>query len=159
MRRIATVVGTGALLLAMAACGSEVGFGGQPSNKPPASSTPGQPTSDPNVAIPKPPEGGTAIPDKQLDPASQDMDGYKRLVWTKDNGATLGTYGREGGCSKVTGEAVEQTDKSIKLLLTEKVPAKPQACTMDMRYPPVEVKLAKPLGERTVSVEQRVEKK
>ncbi|SDN63423.1 hypothetical protein SAMN04489726_7510 [Allokutzneria albata] len=146
-------------MLAMAACGSEVGFGGQPSNKPTATSTPGQPTSDPNIAIPKPPEGGTAIPDKQLDPASQDMDGYKRLVWTKDNGATVGTYGREGGCSKVTGEAVEQTDKSIKLLLTEKVPAKPQACTMDMRYPPVEVKLAKPLGERTVSVEQRIEKK
>ncbi|MFB9902608.1 hypothetical protein [Allokutzneria oryzae] len=159
MRRIATVVGTGALLLTMAACGSEVGFGGQPSNNPPASSAPGQPTSEPNIAIPKPPEGGTAIQDKQLDPASQDMDGYKRLVWTKDNGSTVGTYGREGGCSKVSGEVVEQTDKTVKLLLTERHPDKTQACTMDMRYPPVELKLAKPLGERVVSVEQRVEKK
>ncbi|WHT21459.1 hypothetical protein N8J89_10500 [Crossiella sp. CA-258035] len=157
MRRLATVVGAGAaLVLALSACAEPTaGFGGQPT--PPPSSSAQQPTSEVGPE-PEPPQGGKPLAKNKADLSALPADFPKR-VWTEGDGSVVGTFGKEGGCSKVRADLTEQTDTAVKITLVETTPANSEACTMDLRFPPVTVKLAKPLGERTVSVTAKQETK
>jgi hypothetical protein len=78
-----------------------------------------------------------------------------RKVWTQDGGMVVVATGQEGGCSKVRVESSEQTPDQVKIRLVEETPDPPGICTMDLRYPPMTVKLDAPLDKRKVVVEQR----
>lgn len=79
------------------------------------------------------------------------------LVWTEEGGSTVGVVAQEGGCGRASVEVPEQTDAQVVVLMVEKVPATPQMCTMDLRYPKLTTELDQPLGDRTVvlKAEQR----
>jgi hypothetical protein len=79
------------------------------------------------------------------------------LAWTEDDGDTLGVVAQEGGCGRSSVEVPEQTDAQVVVLMVETVPATPQMCTMDLRYPKLTAELDQPLGDRTVvlKAEQR----
>jgi hypothetical protein len=144
MRRLTTAVGAGTLLLALAACGQQpddVGFGGQP---------------------PAPPGPVEPKPEAQRRPVAQDAvdvtalpKSYPKKVWTQDDGRAVGVIGQEGGCSKVHPELAEQTDEHVKIILVEETPEPPGICTMDLRYPPLALRLSEPLDGRKVVLEQR----
>lgn len=84
--------------------------------------------------------------------------GQPSLVWTTGDGATVGFYGREGGCTHVRGEVADQSPSGVKIMVVEQVPAKKTICTMDLRYPPVTVQLASPLGNRPVTLQHQLVK-
>jgi hypothetical protein len=83
--------------------------------------------------------------------------GYPQLVWTEDDGMSIGVVAQEGGCGRASVEIPEQTDKQVVVLMVETQPAEPKTCTMDLRYPKITTELDAPLGERTVvlKTEQR----
>lgn len=160
MRRLGgTVLGAAAVLLAVA-CGQqeEVGFGGQPES---GSSAPGQGVSSkpipstpaPDPVEPAPPQGATAVPAPKVD-ASGLPEGYPRVAWTEGDGTVVGAYGvASGGCVEVRGELAEQNPQRVVLRLAEKTTST-GPCTMEIRYPPVTVKLTEPLGDRTVVLQR-----
>ncbi len=153
MRRVGTVLGGAVLLVALVGCAGRqdgVGFGGAPDPAPPASSE-AQP--EPIPGNPTPPTGGGALPAVQVDAAAL-PDGHPRLVWTLDDGHTVGVYGQEGGCSQVRADLLEQTASTIRIDLVETIPTT-GPCTMDLRFPPLSVQLDEPLGQRTVLLERR----
>lgn len=83
--------------------------------------------------------------------------GQPSLVWTIGDGKIVGFYGREGGCTHVHGVVADQSASGVKITMVEQKPAKPKICTMDLRYPPVTVQLASPLGNRPVTLVHQVE--
>lgn len=145
MRRLHTTVGAGLLFLALTACGGQqpdIGFGGQPA---PAPAPPAQP---------KPVQERTPVPANLIKVADPAQSGNAK-VWTQDGGSVVVATGQEGGCSKVRAEVAEQTDQQVKIRLINETPEPPGICTMDMRYPPLAVRLDKPLQQRTVVLEER----
>lgn len=147
MRRLHTAVGAGVLLLAVTACADEqpdIGFGGQP-DVPPEASGPVEPKPEAE----REPVPATAIKD------ARDSGGKPPQVWTQDGGSVVVTIGEEGGCSSVHAEVAEQNDKKVKVVLVEETPEPTGICTMDLRYPPVAVRLDAPLDQRTVVLEAR----
>ncbi len=96
------------------------------------------------------------MPAAQIDDSAL-PEGYPQLVWTEEDGMSIGVVAQEGGCGKASVEIPEQTDEQVVVLMVETVPAKPQACTMDLRYPKITSELDAPLGDRTVvlKTEQR----
>ena len=144
------LVVAGLALGASGACGGEpdgVGFGGAP---PPST----QDTPAPQVpGGPVPPSGGRSLPAEQID-ASALPESYPRLVWTQENGSVLGAYGQEGGCSVVRADLVEETSDAVHVRFVEVTPTT-GPCTMDLRFPPLTVPLAEPLGDRTVVLMQQ----
>ncbi|GGM54751.1 hypothetical protein GCM10012275_27350 [Longimycelium tulufanense] len=148
MRRLATLIGAGGLVLLATACANEprdVGFGASP---PPVTSS--APSTEPEL-VPRPPEGGNEVPKGQVDVSALPED-YPRLVWLQGDDRTVGVHGQEGGCGKVSAAVTEQSAEKVRLHLTEKVPANSGPCTMDLRYPSLTVSLDQPLGDRTVVV-------
>lgn len=142
MRRLHTAVGAGVLLLAMTACAGQqddVGFGGEP----PKQEQPSGPVK------PKPKSERTPVPPDQLPPDA------KGKVWTQDGGRVIVATGREGGCSKVHAEAAEQDQNRVRIVLVNETPEPSGACTMDIRYPDVAVRIDEPLNQRDVQIEQR----
>ncbi|MBB5156288.1 hypothetical protein BJ970_003822 [Saccharopolyspora phatthalungensis] len=129
----------------MAACAqqptNEVGFGGQP----PVPPGPVQPKSE---------QERVPVTEASVD-ASMLPKGYPTKVWTQDDGAVVVATGQEGGCSKVHAELGEQTADHVKVVFVEETPEPPGICTMDLRYPPVAVRLDAPLEARKVVLEQR----
>lgn len=156
MKRLGTVVGAGVLLLLVSACANP-----QESQEP-GSTGMSTPTSTSESTTPDrqpartPPSGGEAVPKPQID-NSQLPKGYPQLVWTEDDGRSVGVVAQEGGCGKASVEIPEQTDKQVVVLMVETLPAQPKACTMDLRYPKITTELEEPLGDRTVvlKTEQR----
>lgn len=154
MKRLGTFVGAGVLLLLASACAnpqeSQTG-----ADRPPATSESTSATPDRQPAR-TPPSGGTAVAEPQLDVAAL-PEGYPVLVWTEDDGKTVGVVAQEGGCGKASVEVPEQTEKQVVVLMVETVPATEQMCTMDLRYPKLTAELDAPLGDRTVvlKTEQR----
>jgi len=145
------LVVAGVALGALGACGGEsdgVGFGGAP---PPSTQ------DDPVPQVPDgpiPPPGGQSLPAEQVD-GSALPEGYPRLVWTQENGSVLGAYGQEGGCSVVRANLVEETPEAVHVRFIEFTPTT-GPCTMDLRFPPLTVPLAEPLGDRTVVLMREV---
>ena len=76
-------------------------------------------------------------------------------VWTQDGGSVVVVKGKEGGCSRVHAEAAGQDQGQVKVNLVEEKPVPPKICTMDIRYPPVAVRLDQPLGQRQVVVQSQ----
>jgi len=147
MKRLGTVVGAGVLLLLASACANPQ-ENQEASNDTPPSATSESTTPDRQPAR-TPPEGGAEVAKQQIDDAAL-AQGYPRLVWTQDDGRTIGVVAQEGGCGKASVEVPEQTDTQVVILMIETVPAKPQNCTMDLRYPKLTAELDAPLGDRAV---------
>jgi len=84
---------------------------------------------------------------------------YPRTVWTQGDGKTVGVIAQEGGCGKASASVLEQSASVVKIELVETLPLDKQACTMDIRFPPLTVQLTEPLGERTVALTSRQEQK
>ncbi|WP_249124675.1 hypothetical protein [Saccharopolyspora erythraea] len=139
MRRIHTAVGAGVLFFAISACAQQpaddVGFGGNPPAPPPA------------PVAPKPVDQRTPVPQQQLSPGAP-------KTWTQDDGSVVVATGSEGGCSKVHAELLEQNAQQVKIRLVDETPEPAGICTMDLRYPPLAVKLDAPLDQRQVVIEE-----
>ncbi|WP_197319224.1 hypothetical protein [Saccharomonospora sp. NB11] len=135
-----------AALLTVTACGEQAdnvnsGAGGGV-DSPPAS-------QELSRAPEEVPQDGP-VPAGQID-AKALPEGYPLDVSVSDEGHTLTVVAQEGGCTKVSAEATEQTEKTVTVTLVESKPAdKNVMCTMDMRYPPLTVELDEPLGEREI---------
>ena len=160
MRRLhATVVAAFGLLAV--ACGQqeEVGFGGAPPTTtpgppiPPASTIPFPPTTQIDPIYPTLPPGVQAVPASKVD-ASALPEGYPRVAWTTDGGLVLGAAGvANSGCVEVRGELAEQNPQRVVLRLIEHTTSA-GACNLEIRYVPVAIKLAEPLGDRTVVLQR-----
>jgi hypothetical protein len=126
-----------------------------PADRPTATSESTSATPDRQPAR-TPPAGGTEVQQQQLDVTTL-PEGYPVLVWTADDGKTVGVVAQEGGCGKASVEVPEQTEAQVVILMVETVPTTSQMCTMDLRYPKLTAELDAPLGERTVvlKTEQR----
>jgi hypothetical protein len=146
MKRLGTVVGAGVLLLLASACANPQENQEPSSDRPTATSESTTPDRQPAR---KPPAGGTPVAEQQIDNAALPQ-GYPQLVWTEDEGRTVGVVAQEGGCGRASVEVPEQSDTQVVVLMVETVPAKPQNCTMDLRYPKVTTELDKPLGDREI---------
>jgi hypothetical protein len=133
-----------------------VGFGGYPSV--PAEDSVSSAMIPPSAqglrpAWPGPPPGGSTVPAAQVDSAAL-PEGYPRLVWTGDDGRTVGAIGQEGGCTQVHSELREQSSERIRITFVE-VTTSPGPCTMDLRFRPLSVRLDAALAERTVVLERQ----
>lgn len=148
MKRLGTVVGAGVLLLLASACANPQENQEARTDQPTATSETTTTTPDRQPAR-TPPAGGTAVGPQQLDTSTLPH-GYPVMVWTEDDGATVGVVAQEGGCGRASVEVPRQTDAQVEVLMVETVPAKPQSCTMDLRYPKLTAELDAPLGDRTV---------
>ncbi|HEX2132079.1 MAG TPA: hypothetical protein VHH15_10995 [Actinophytocola sp.] len=96
-----------------------------------------------------PPSGGERVAPDRIDAAALPK-GYPVLVWTEDDGRTLGVVAQEGGCGKASLEVPVQNETQVVVTMIETVPSEPKMCTMDLRYPKLTTELEQPLGERTV---------
>jgi len=154
MKRLGTVVGAGVLLLLASACANPQESQEARTERPTATS---ETTTTPDRQPARtPPAGGTPVAQQQLDTAAL-PEGYPVLVWTEDDGNTVGVVAQEGGCGRASVEVPQQTDTQVVVLMIETVPATPKMCTMDLRYPKITAELDAPLGSRTVvlKTEQR----
>lgn len=140
MNRIGTVLGAGALLVALAACGTS----DRNTETPPTSST--APVGQPGLT---PPADAVPVEGAKLDAAAL-PEGFPAKVWTESKGNTIGATGQEGGCGKASAEVAEQSAEKVVLVLVETTPANAGMCTMDIRFPTVTAELDQPLGDRKV---------
>ncbi|HEY7595021.1 MAG TPA: hypothetical protein VH969_17850 [Actinophytocola sp.] len=157
MKRLGTVVGAGVLLLLASACAnqqeSQDNAGGD--TRPTETSAPAQEQPDRQPAR-TPPSGGEKVTTGQIDSTALSKN-YPVMVWTEDDGMTVGVVAQEGGCGKASVENAE-TEKQVTVTMIETTPKAPQACTMDLRYPKLTTELKAPLGDRKV-VLKNVERK
>jgi hypothetical protein len=119
-----------------------------PTDAPPAGTPLNRPvpaTPDPLVA--EPPAGATALPAARVDAGALPA-GLAPLVWTRGE-RTIGAYGRGGGCTDARLEVVEQGPERVVLRVVQFTTG-PGPCTRELVYPPLEVTLDEPLGERRV---------
>jgi hypothetical protein len=149
MRRLGTVVGAGVLLLLTAACAnSQENQDSAGDSRPTETSAPTSTEPDRQPAR-TPPSGGERVATQRID-ATALPKGYPVLVWTEDDGRTIGVVAQEGGCGKASVEVPEQDATKVVVNMVETVPSEPQPCTMDLRYPKVTAELDQPLDQRTV---------
>jgi hypothetical protein len=156
-----------AFALLAVACGQQedVGFGGAPpaTTAPPTTAPPSTapesaganpiPPAPIDPMNPQPPPGAAPVPASKVD-ATALPEGYPRVAWTTDGGKAVGAYGvASGGCVEVRGELAEQNPQRVVLRLVEHTTSD-GPCTMEIRYVPVAVSLAEPLGDRTVVLQR-----
>ncbi|WP_086667468.1 hypothetical protein [Lentzea kentuckyensis] len=156
MRHIGTVIGTGVLLLVVSACGGaqNAGTGAGGGSTLPTATSPSE--VPPGVAPGEIPPDGKPVTKLDTNALSSE---YPRTVWTQGDGKTVGVIAQEGGCGKASASVLEQSASMVKIELVETLPLDKQACTMDIRFPPLTVQLSEPLGERTVALTSRQEQK
>jgi hypothetical protein len=157
MKRLGTVVGAGVLLLLASACANqqESQDNAGSDSRPTETSAPAQNQPDRQPAR-TPPSGGEKVSDGQLDTKALQK-GYPVMVWTEDDGKTVGVVAQEGGCGKASVENAE-TDSQVMITMIQTTPKAPQACTMDLRYPKLTTELKAPVGDRKI-VLKNVERK
>jgi len=149
MKRLGTVVGAGVLLLLTSACANpQENQDSAGDTRPTETSAPADTEPDKQPAR-KPPSGGERVEAGRID-ASGLPKGYPVLVWTEDDGRTVGVVAQEGGCGKASLEVAEQNETQVVVSMIETVPSEPKMCTMDLRYPKLTTELEQPLGDRTV---------
>jgi len=149
MKRLGTVVGAGVLLLFMSACAnSQDNQDNAGDTRPTETSAPANTEPDKQPAR-TPPSGGEKVATNQLDVKALPK-GYPVMVWTEDDGRTIGVVAQEGGCGKASVEVPTQDDTKVVITMIETVPSDPQPCTMDLRYPKLTTELDQPLDQRTV---------
>jgi hypothetical protein len=149
MKRLGTVVGAGVLLLLASACANqqESQDNAGSDTRPTQTSAPAENQPDRQPAR-TPPSGGEKVSAGQLDTKALQK-GYPVMVWTEDDGTTVGVVAQEGGCGKASVENAE-TDSQVTITMIETTPKAPQACTMDLRYPKLTTELKAPLGDRKI---------
>lgn len=140
MKALTTVVGAGALVLALAACGQ--------------TQTTTQPGSANGIAPAG--QGGSLrdVPSTQVD-MSKLPQGYPARVQLDDNGATLAVQGQEGGCEHSSAELAAQDADAVHVLLIRNLADANRVCTKELRLTQLTVQLDKPLADRKVVLEQR----
>jgi hypothetical protein len=94
------------------------------------------------------------VPDSRID-FSRLPQNYPHMAWTQDGGTAVVVTGLEGGCTKMHAEAADQSTQEVTIVLVAVTPDPPGFCTQDLRYPPIAVRLAAPLGQRKIVLEQR----
>jgi hypothetical protein len=145
MRRLGTVVGAGILMVLVAACGSQPGgsFAG-------GGGLTTSPTTAPAIPGVRVPAGAVPVPDNQVNATSLPA-AFPRTVWLTKNGTVLGFYGEAGGCFTSSATVTQQTDSQVTVRLVQQEPGTgSHMCPLYLRYKPMSVPLAKPLGTRTV---------
>jgi hypothetical protein len=148
MKRLGTVVGAGVLLFLASACANpQESQDNAGDTRPTETSAPAEEQPDRQPAR-TPPSGGEKVAAAQLDTKALQK-GYPVMVWTEDDGKTVGVVAQEGGCGKAS---VEQAESATQVVITmvETQPSEPQACTMDLRYPKLTTELKEPLGDRKI---------
>ena len=148
-RTTVVALGAGMVLLLAGACGEQQDNAGNETAPTTETSSPTETTEPDRQPARPPPSGGAEVAAAQLDAAAL-PEGYPKLVWTEDDGATVGVVAQEGGCGKAHLEVTEQSAAQVAITMVEVVPAEPQACTMDLRYPKLTAELDEPLGDRTI---------
>lgn len=158
MKRLGTVVGAGVLLLLMSACAdTQESQDNAGDVRPPETSAPADTEPDKQPAR-TPPSGGEKVATEQVDAAAL-PEGFPVLVWTENDGLTVGVVAQEGGCGKASLDVSAQSAAEVVITMVETVPSDPQPCTMDLRYPKLTTELDQPLADRTVVLknEQRTD--
>ncbi|GAA3432007.1 hypothetical protein [Kutzneria kofuensis] len=141
MKGLTTVVGAGALVLAISACGQ--------------TQTTTTPSGSANGIAPAG-QGGSLrdVPAEQVD-VSKLPAGYPARVQLDDNGAVLAVQGQEGGCEHSSAELSAQDAASVHVLLTRNLVESDRVCSKELRLTQLTVQLDKPLADRKVVLEQR----
>jgi hypothetical protein len=149
MKRLGTVVGAGVLLLLTSACANttQESQDNAGDTRPTETSAPAETQPDRQPAR-TPPSGGEKVSAGQIDSKALPKS-YPVMVWTEDDGGTVGVVAQEGGCGKASVESAE-TDSQVTITMVETTPKAPQACTMDLRYPKLTTELKAPLDDRKV---------
>jgi hypothetical protein len=161
MRSLGTAIGAGVLLVALAACATSTpvgpGDGGPTLTTSTSSEELATTPAEPEFESPVPPDG-EEVPEGRID-GSAVPEGQPTTTWTEGDGSVLGVIAQEAGCGKASVEIAEQNAQVVKLVLVETTPVDQQVCTMDIRYPPLTVKLDAPLADRTVVLSTRQDQK
>jgi hypothetical protein len=159
------VIGAGVLLVLAAGCaqqaGSAAGGGSLTTStpgSPPVIDTSGATNTPVTVTmVPGPPPGAPHLPPGAVPVPGNRVDAhalpssFPRQVWTEKGGTVLGLLGEEGGCFTAKAVVDEQTGSRVTVRLIQHRPGPgPQACPMFLRYKPLTVTLAAPLGQREV---------
>ncbi|HWE92297.1 MAG TPA: hypothetical protein VG317_22720 [Pseudonocardiaceae bacterium] len=136
----------GLALLVIAGCA-----GGAPDYAPPRVDTSVSPAM-PGARLPA---GATPVSGQRVDavalPASE-----PRLVWTTGDGSTLGLYGEQGPCLATDVRVTAQTTAQVTITLVEQQ-ANGDPCRSNLRYQPLTVALAQPLGDRSILLLRAIE--
>lgn len=149
-QRAVVALGAGMVLLLAGACGEQQQDNASGDSPPATETSSPTETTEPDLQPARtPPSGGTEVAAAQLDAAAL-PEGYPKLAWTEDDGATVGVVAQEGGCGKAHLEVPEQSATQVVVTMVEVVPAESQICTMDLRYPKLTAELDEPLGDRTI---------
>jgi hypothetical protein len=166
MRHLGTVLGAGVLLVLVAGCAQQTGpaAAGGPGlttgSSAPVTPPPFPATTPATVTmVPGPPVGLPALPPGSVPVAGTRVDahalphGFPHTVWTERNGTVLGFLGEVGGCFISRAVVDQQTARQVTVRLIQQAPGTGErACPMFVRYKPMTVTLAAPLGERTVQL-------
>jgi hypothetical protein len=84
--------------------------------------------------------------------------GYPRLVWTENNGATVGFFAEQGACTTAGASVTAQTDSAVTVRLVITRPASTKPCPLYLTDKEMTVNLARPLGDRTVIMQAAIER-
>ncbi|MFC0545419.1 hypothetical protein [Kutzneria chonburiensis] len=144
MKGLTTVVGAGALVLAIGACGQT------------STRTTTQPGSEPGAnGIAASGQGSLRdVPAAQVD-TSRLPAGYPARVQLDDNGAVLTVQGQEGGCEHSRAQLTAQDPGEVHVVLVRDLTDTNRVCTKELRLTQLTVQLDKPLAERKVVLEER----
>jgi hypothetical protein len=101
------------------------------------------------------PAGATPVSGQRVDAASLPAS-EPRLVWMTGDGSTLGLYGEQASCLATDARVTGQTATQVTITLIEQqTSGKP--CRSDLRYQPLAVTLAQPLGDRSILLLRAIE--
>jgi hypothetical protein len=101
------------------------------------------------------PDGATAVAGNRVDARSLPAS-FPREVWSEKGGTVLGFDGQDGGCFTSSAKVTSQTDQQVVIRLIQNEPGTGHSCPMYIRYKPMSVNLAKPLGDRSVVLQLAV---
>ncbi|WP_409465850.1 hypothetical protein [Amycolatopsis sp. GA6-003] len=153
-------MGASALLLTVAACGSNGTTAAPVSSGPASSSVPVSSPPPPSSVAPPPvtappksrptqgvPPGDTAPAAGQVNASALPPE-YPHDVTLAEGGSVVVIQAEEGGCDKISAKAGEQTAAQVVVLVTITKAPHGQMCPMHVREISLPVRLAAPLGGR-----------
>lgn len=169
MRHLVAVAGAGLVLVLAAGCAQQQGTASTGGNSPSlATSTPAVTPAPPHTAtlvppVPgttppgvRPPAGAVVVPGNRVDARALPYT-FPRLVWTDRGGTNLGFEGEVGGCLTSRAVVEEQNATEVTVRLIQQEPGTGEhSCPMFVRYKPMTVHLAAPLGDRTVRLQMSI---
>lgn len=158
-RHLGPLLGIAALALLAVGCAGRppASAGSPPSLSTAPTSTGPTSTSAPDLPNVHLPAGAVPVAGSKVDATALPA-GYPRLVWTEDNGATIGFFAEQGACTTASASVPAQTDSSVtvRLLITKAATTKP--CPLYLLDKQMTVKLDRPLGDRTVIMQAAIER-